>query len=174
MRPHPIRMHRTGTAGWSLPIKPKEPGSHLHHYSRTLRCVEINSTFYRPHRAATWARWATETPRDFRFSIKAPKAVTHEAKLRNTEPLLKAFFEQIVPICEKAGPILFQLPPSLAFDSSLADFYERSTEERLRSSLVMRRGLLRRWTLFSSDIRSQESLPTLLRAQSRQPNRAEA
>jgi uncharacterized protein YecE (DUF72 family) len=121
MRRHPMRMHRTGTAGWSLPIKPKEPGSHLHHYARTLRCVEINSTFYRPHRVATWARWATETPGDFRFSIKAPKAVTHEAKLRNTEPLLKAFFEQIAPLCEKAGPILFQLPPSLAFDSSVAD-----------------------------------------------------
>ena len=113
-------MHRTGTAGWSLPIKPNEPGSHLYHYSRTLGCVEVNSSFYRPHRASTWARWARETPADFRFSIKAPRTITHEAKLRNPEGLLKAFLEQIEPVQEKAGPILFQLPPSLAFDAGPA------------------------------------------------------
>jgi uncharacterized protein YecE (DUF72 family) len=113
-------MHRTGTAGWSLPIKPNEPGSHLYHYSRTLGCVEINSSFYRPHRASTWARWVSETPADFRFSIKAPRTITHEAKLRNVEVLLKAFLEQIEPMQEKAGPILFQLPPSFEFEAEPA------------------------------------------------------
>ena len=126
-------MHRTGTAGWSLPIKPNEPGSHLYHYSRTLGCVEVNSSFYRPHRASTWARWARETPADFRFSLKAPRSITHEAKLRNPEGLLKAFLEQIEPLQEKAGPILFQLPPSLEFEAApageflayLRTFYKR-------------------------------------------------
>jgi uncharacterized protein YecE (DUF72 family) len=113
-------MHRTGTASWSLPIKPKEPGSHLYHYSRTLECVEINSSFYRPHRASTWARWASETPADFRFSIKAPRTITHEAKLRNAQVLLKAFLEQIEPLQEKAGPVLFQLPPSFEFEPARA------------------------------------------------------
>jgi uncharacterized protein YecE (DUF72 family) len=117
-------MHRTGTAGWSLPTKPNGPGSHLYHYSRTLGCVEINSSFYRPHRASTWGRWARETPADFRFSIKAPKTITHEAKLRNTEVLLRAFLQQIEPMQEKAGPILFQLPPSLEFEAASAgDFF---------------------------------------------------
>jgi len=113
-------MHRTGTAGWSLPSKPNEEGSHLFHYSRTLGCVEINSSFYRPHRASTWARWATETPADFRFSIKAPRTITHEAKLRNVQVQLKAFLEQIEPLQEKAGPILFQLPPSFEFETASA------------------------------------------------------
>jgi uncharacterized protein YecE (DUF72 family) len=117
---HLTGMHRTGTAGWSLPIKPSKPGSHLYHYSRTLGCVEINSSFYRPHRASTWARWASETPPDFRFSIKAPRTITHEAKLRKAEVLLKAFLEQIEPLQEKAGPILFQLPPSFEFEAALA------------------------------------------------------
>lgn len=113
-----------GTAGWSLPAKTKEETTHLHRYSRVFPCTEINSTFYRPHRAATWARWAADTPVEFRFSIKAPKTITHESKLRNTESLLEAFLEQIEPIREKAGPILFQLPPSLAFDMALAeDFF---------------------------------------------------
>jgi uncharacterized protein YecE (DUF72 family) len=116
-------MHRTGTAGWSLPIKPNEPGSHLYHYSRNLGCVEINSSFYRPHRAATWARWASETPANFRFSIKAPKTITHEARLRNPEMPLKGFLKQIEPLQEKAGPVLFQLPPSLEFEpASAAEF----------------------------------------------------
>lgn len=114
-------LYRIGTAGWSVPAKPKEAGTHLYHYSRTLPCVEINSTFYRTHRSATWAKWAAETPADFRFSIKAPKSVTHEAKLHNSEPLLKAFFEQIEPVREKMGPILFQLPPSLTFDNAPAE-----------------------------------------------------
>ena len=113
-------MHRTGTAGWSLSVKPDEPGSHLFHYSRTLACVEINSSFYRPHRASTWARWASETPADFRFSIKAPRTITHEAKLRNVEGLLKAFLAQIEPMQERAGPILFQLPPSFEFEAGSA------------------------------------------------------
>jgi uncharacterized protein YecE (DUF72 family) len=113
-------MHRTGTAGWSLPIKPNEPGSHLFHYSRTLGCVEINSSFYRPHRASTWARWASETPPDFRFSIKAPRTITHEATLRNVDVPLKAFLGQIEPMQEKTGPILFQLPPSFEFEPAPA------------------------------------------------------
>jgi uncharacterized protein YecE (DUF72 family) len=120
----PDSTYRIGTVGWSVPAKPKGEGTHLYHYSRRLPCVEINSTFYRTHRSATWAKWAAETPADFRFSIKAPKSVTHEAKLHNSEPILKAFFEQIEPVREKAGPILFQLPPSLAFDNALAeDFF---------------------------------------------------
>jgi uncharacterized protein YecE (DUF72 family) len=102
-------------------MKPKKEGTHLYHYSRSFPCTEINSTFYRPHRAATWTRWAAETPADFRFSIKAPRSITHEAKLRDTQPLLQAFLAQIEHLEEKSGPILFQLPPSLAFDPALAN-----------------------------------------------------
>lgn len=117
-------IYRIGTAGWSVPAKSKAEGTHLHHYSRLLSCVEVNSTFYRMHRAATWAKWAADTPADFRFSIKAPKSITHEAKLHNPQPLLKAFLEQIEPLGKKTGPLLFQLPPSLAFDHALAgDFF---------------------------------------------------
>ncbi len=114
-------MQRVGTAGWSLPTKPSSQGSHLYHYSRELLCTEINSTFYRPHRASTWARWSAETPPDFRFSIKAPRSITHEAKLGDTESLLQAFLKQIEPIQAKLGPILFQLPPSLGFDPAVAE-----------------------------------------------------
>jgi uncharacterized protein YecE (DUF72 family) len=142
-------MHRTGTAGWSLPIKPNEPGSHLYHYSRTLGCVEVNSSFYRPHRASTWARWARETPADFRFSIKAPRTITHEAKLRNAEGLLKAFLERIEPLQEKAGPILFQLPPSLEFEPTLAGEFLASLRTFHKGDAVLEP---RHATWFSADV----------------------
>jgi uncharacterized protein YecE (DUF72 family) len=114
-------MNRVGTAGWSLPSMPKEEGSRLQRYARMLPCAEINSSFYRAHRSSTWARWAAETPPHFRFSIKAPKTLTHESKLRPAESQVRAFFDQIVPLGEKIGPILFQLPPSLACDLAVAE-----------------------------------------------------
>ena len=119
-------MIRVGTAGWTVPSKPavpskpKAPGSHLFHYSRMLPCAEINSSFYRSHRAATWARWAAETPDDFRFAVKAPKVITHERKLVDVKPLLSTFFAEVQALGEKLGPVLFQLPPSLIFDPMVA------------------------------------------------------
>jgi uncharacterized protein YecE (DUF72 family) len=130
-------MHRVGTVGWSVPTGKREQGTHLYRYSRTLSCVEINSSFYRPHRAATWAKWAKETPPNFRFSIKAPKSVTHEEKLRDTGPLLKTFFEQIEPMHEKTGPILFQLPPSLSFDFALAEDFFSLLRDLYQGKIVL-------------------------------------
>ena len=70
-----------GTAGWSIPrqVAPHFPGegTHLHRYARVLHCVEINSSFHRPHAAATYARWAASAPAEFRFSVKIPRAITH-------------------------------------------------------------------------------------------------
>jgi uncharacterized protein YecE (DUF72 family) len=124
-------MHRIGTAGWTVPAEIPRTGSHLYHYARNFNCAEINSSFYRPHRPATWARWAAETPETFRFSVKAPKTITHEARLVGTDPLLRAFIQQLEPIRPKLGPVLFQLPPSLDFDAAVA----RAFFEDLRSML---------------------------------------
>ena len=74
-----------GTAGWTVPkqhmplFSQLTKGSKLPHlqcYANRLSCVEINSSFHRPHRRATWERWAAMTPPYFRFAVKAPKAVT--------------------------------------------------------------------------------------------------
>jgi uncharacterized protein YecE (DUF72 family) len=130
-------MHWIGTAGWSVSAGEIKQGTHLHRYSRIFSCVEINSSFYRPHRASTWAKWAQETPSHFRFSIKAPKTITHERKLRNTTHLLEAFFEQIQPMGEKAGPVLFQLPPSLSFELAVADDFFSSLRTLYKGQVVL-------------------------------------
>jgi uncharacterized protein YecE (DUF72 family) len=130
-------MYRIGTAGWSVPAGEERQGTHLHRYSHTFSCVEINSSFYRPHRAATWAKWSQETPPYFRFSIKAPKTITHEGKLHNTAHLLEGFFEQIKPMGEKIGPILFQLPPSLSFELAVAEDFFSSVRRFYKGEVVL-------------------------------------
>jgi uncharacterized protein YecE (DUF72 family) len=117
-----------GTAGWTLPSLHAHhfpaPGesrlTHLQRYAHRLHCVEINSSFHRPHQRKTWERWAASTPNDFRFAVKLPKAITHTAKLHNTGALLQRFLDQATGLGEKLGPLLIQLPPSLAFDEGLA------------------------------------------------------
>lgn len=113
-----------GTAGWGVPPRMAAEfggqGSHLERYAERLRCVEINSTFTRSHRPATWARWASSVPQGFRFAVKAPKAVTHEAKLVRCGALLQAFLAEIAGLGEMLGPVLFQLPPKLQFEEDVA------------------------------------------------------
>ncbi|HTU65288.1 MAG TPA: DUF72 domain-containing protein [Steroidobacteraceae bacterium] len=110
-----------GTAGWSIPrdVSRRFPrgDSHLARYARVFPAVEINSTFYRPHRASTFERWAATVPRTFRFSAKIPKTITHERGLAGSAPLLDAFLDDIAPLGARLGCLVVQLPPGLAFDA---------------------------------------------------------
>jgi uncharacterized protein YecE (DUF72 family) len=114
---------RIGTAGWSIPraaaFRFELEGSHLQRYARQLGCVEINSSFYRPHAAATYAKWRDSTPPAFRFSVKMPRTITHDLMLQATRDPLTAFLTQTDGLAEKRGPILVQLPPSFAFDAAV-------------------------------------------------------
>jgi uncharacterized protein YecE (DUF72 family) len=113
---------RIGCAGWNIPRESASnfvpEGSHLERYSQALNCCEINSSFYRPHKKETWERWARSVPAEFRFAVKLPKSITHEAKLRCGLEALSPFLAQIACLGEKVGPVLVQLPPSLEFDPS--------------------------------------------------------
>jgi uncharacterized protein YecE (DUF72 family) len=109
-----------GTAGWGVPsaVAPHFPsdGTHLERYAARMNCAEVNSSFYRPHQRKTWEKWALATPAEFRFAVKAPKAITHDARLESCGPALHEFFGQVAGLGSKLGPILFQLPPSYVFD----------------------------------------------------------
>lgn len=113
-----------GVAGWSLRRELADRfgdgDSQLARYATRLDCVEINSSFYRPHRASTYARWAASVPDGFRFSVKLPRAITHEARLRDCETPLLAFLDQVAALGDRRGPLLVQLPPSLGFEASVA------------------------------------------------------
>jgi uncharacterized protein YecE (DUF72 family) len=116
-----------GTAGWSIPkqyaAEFPSAGTHLARYSKNLNCTEINSSFYRSHRLSTWAKWADSVPNDFRFSVKAPKTITHEAELTCSIEQLQGFLAETQTLAGKLGPILFQLPPKSAFDPSIAETF---------------------------------------------------
>ena len=105
-----------GTAAWTIPAQhahgfPPE-GSHLERYSRRFPAVEINSSFYRPHRPSTYQRWASTVPAHFRFAVKVPKEITHLRRLANADEPLERFLAEAGALGEKLGPLLLQLPPS--------------------------------------------------------------
>jgi uncharacterized protein YecE (DUF72 family) len=114
-----------GTAGWSIAGKeagcfPRE-GSALERYSARFPGVEINSSFHRSHRAATWQRWRDSVPPGFRFAVKVPKSITHQRKLADCADLAACFLEEASGLGDKLAVLLVQLPPSFAFEPALAE-----------------------------------------------------
>jgi uncharacterized protein YecE (DUF72 family) len=124
-----------GTAGWSVPSRYAAElppgGSHLERYARRLNAAEINSSFYRPHQRKTYQRWAQSVPSDFRFSVKLPKAITHEARLADCDVLLDGFVGEVTGLGDRLGALLVQLPPKFAFDGHLADRFFDNLRQRL-------------------------------------------
>lgn len=118
-----------GTAGWSIPrqyaadFPPAEAGTALQRYAARLHGVEINSSFYRPHRRSTWERWAASVPENFAFSVKIPKAITHERKLTDCDGLADTFLRDAHALGTKLRVLLVQLPPKLAFDPVVAEMF---------------------------------------------------
>ena len=109
-----------GTAGWSIPKEARgrfaEEGSLLSRYGGVLNATEINTTFYRRHRASTFERWRDSVPAGFRFAVKLPRTMTHFAALEDCEEELSAFFDDVLGLAEKLGPVLVQLPASVSFE----------------------------------------------------------
>ncbi|MGK5062198.1 DUF72 domain-containing protein [Janthinobacterium sp. LB3P112] len=102
-----------GTAGWRLSSAAAShfplDGSHLQRYASVLPCVEINRSFYRPHQPTTYARWAASVPEHFRFSVKLPRCITHERRLRDCAAELERFAGAVMQWENKLGWVLVQL-----------------------------------------------------------------
>ncbi|MDB5584983.1 MAG: hypothetical protein JWR80_10159 [Bradyrhizobium sp.] len=126
---------RIGTAGWSVPSQYNSDvpagGSHLERYVRRLNAVEINTSFYRPHQRKTYERWAQSTPKGFRFSVKVPKAMTHEHGLAGCGALLDRFAAEVAGLGDRLGVLLVQLPPKLALEKRVAGNFFRTLRRRI-------------------------------------------
>lgn len=121
-----------GISGWRYPpwrgtfFPPGLPQKdELAYAARQVRSIEINGTFYSLQRASSFCRWRDATPEDFVFSVKGPRFITHIKRLRDVQvPLANFFASGVLALGEKLGPLLWQLPPSFAFDAPrLAEFF---------------------------------------------------
>lgn len=133
-----------GTSGWAYPSW--KPGFYpakglparrfLEHYATRLNSVEVNYTFRTLPTAEQLAGWLADTPPHFRFSFKAPEAITHRTRLRDCEAGVAAFVASLQPVREvgRLGLLLFQLPPNFKADAArLRDLLQLAhvREERL-------------------------------------------
>ena len=119
-----------GTAGWSIPAPYssifRQVGSHLERYAAVMNAVEINSSFHRPHRLKTYERWSAAVPKGFRFSVKLPKTITHELRLKGCGENIARFFAESAGLGPKLSVVLVQLPPSLQYDARTTSSFFRT------------------------------------------------
>jgi len=132
---------RIGISGWRYPgwrgkFYPKglPHRRELEYASHAFNSVEVNGSFYSLQRPSSYQRWYAETPDDFLFAVKGGRFITHMKKLRDIEvPLANFFASGVLALREKLGPILWQLPPNLAWDEQrLSEFFKllpRNTRE---------------------------------------------
>ena len=129
----------TGTSGFSYKewlgkfYPEKLPAAEmLRYYAGQFATVEINNTFYRMPAETMLARWAEEVPGNFAFTLKAPRRITHELRLKECEAHVAEFFRRAQALGGKLGPVLFQLPPFLKKDlPRLRDFLALLPADRL-------------------------------------------
>ncbi|MFS8064042.1 MAG: DUF72 domain-containing protein [Luteimonas sp.] len=131
---------RVGVAGWSIPSSDTASfgrgASHLQRYATRFDVVEVNSSFYRPHAAGTYARWAAAVPARFRFSVKLPKAITHDARLRHCGTMLDRFADEVGGLGGKLGGLLVQLPPGLVFEVRVANTFFAMVRRRFNVAIA--------------------------------------
>ena len=138
---------RIGISGWRYPpwrgsFYPSDLPQRLelHYASRALSSIEINGSFYALQPPASWRKWYADTPRGFVFSVKAPRFITHVRRLRDVEkPVANFFASGLLELREKLGPILWQFPPSFAYDPELFDTFLSMLPRDSASALALAR-----------------------------------
>jgi uncharacterized protein YecE (DUF72 family) len=112
-----------GTSGFSYKewlgcfYPEKLPGSEmLRYYAGHFSTVEINNTFYRMPAEAMLTQWTQQVPEHFTFTLKAPRRITHEQRLRESESSVTEFMRRAGALGSRLGVVLFQLPPNLKKD----------------------------------------------------------
>ncbi|MDX1396154.1 MAG: DUF72 domain-containing protein [Gemmatimonadota bacterium] len=119
-----------GTSGYSYPawkgtFYPEDLSNKdmLSYYGTRLTAVEINNTFYRMPRESVLETWAEAVPEGFRFALKASRRITHFKRLKDVEEETEYFVRAASALADRAGVILYQLPPNFKRDDDrLRDF----------------------------------------------------
>jgi uncharacterized protein YecE (DUF72 family) len=119
-----------GTSGWSYdhwdgvlypPGTP--PRDRLAHYVRRFGTVELNASFYRWPRTATFAGWRDRLPEDFRLSVKAPRGLTHAKRLYAPEAWVERITAAWHELDGRRAVLLVQLHPAAARDDARLEYF---------------------------------------------------
>ncbi|MBI3047901.1 MAG: DUF72 domain-containing protein [Acidobacteria bacterium] len=110
----------------------------LAYYAERFPTVEINYTFYRAPTETILDGWSRATPDRFRLTLKAPKRITHDARLRDCADRVRQFLETAATLGPKLGALLFQLPPNLKKDVALFDAFLEAFPPRVCAAVEFR------------------------------------
>ena len=134
-----------GTSGYNYPewkgsfYPEKLPAAKmLPYYAERFPTVEINYTFYRAPNEKILQGWDAATPERFKLTLKAPKRITHDARLRDCGDRVRQFLETAAVLGPKLGALLFQLPPNLKKDLALFDAFLETFPPRVCAAFEFR------------------------------------
>ncbi|TDK36576.1 DUF72 domain-containing protein [Rhizobium deserti] len=115
---------RTGIGGWTFepwegtfyPDKLTKK-KQLEYAASRLAVIEVNGTYYGSQKPETFAKWASEVPDDFVFSLKASRYTTNRKVLAEAGESIERFFSQgLTELGDHLGPILWQFAPTKKFE----------------------------------------------------------
>ncbi len=134
-----------GTSGYNYPewrgsFYPEKlaTAKMLPSYAARPDTVETNYTFYRSPNPSILAGWSRQTPPRFRLTLKAPRRITHDARLRDCAPSLQYFLDTAATLGEKLGMLLFQLPPFFRKDLAVLDAFLQTFPTGVRAAFEFR------------------------------------
>ena len=138
-------MIHVGTSGYNYPewrgtFYPVDfPASKMFgYYAERFHAVEINYTFYRMPTPKTTQAWRDQAPEGFTYSLKAPRRITHERRLKDCEDSVQFFVEAARVLGPHLGPLLFQLPPNLKCDLARFETFLQWLPSDLRCAFEFR------------------------------------
>lgn len=136
---------RIGTSGWSYPhwdgvlYPPGTPErDRLGHYMRRFRTVELNASFYRWPRTATFAGWQRRLPDGFELTVKAPRGLTHAKKLYAPEEWIQRITDGLHELGDKRGVFLVQLGPNQQRDDARLAYFLDLLPKWVRTAVEFR------------------------------------
>src|SRR5882762_7905736 len=134
-----------GTSGYNYPewkgsFYPSDlpAAKMLPYYSARFPTVEINYTFYRMPTEKLVGGWASQTPSPFKLTLKAPRRITHDSRLKDCAPLVSTFCQVAGTLGDKLGTLLFQLPPFLRKDLAVFDEFLAGLPVGVRAAFEFR------------------------------------
>src|SRR5207245_9874622 len=110
----------------------------LPYYAARFPTVEINYTFYRRPTEKLVGGWAAQTPSPYKLTLKAPRRITHDNRLKNSADLVSGFCSVAGTLGDQLGALLFEVPPSLKQDLPTFDAFLEVLPPKVSCAFVFR------------------------------------